>query len=422
MRRFSAKLLACSLMAGGLVIAATPTAFAKDKKAEQAAAPELSAAFRASAGPVQTAIDAKDYATASTGIAAAEAAAVSPYEKYIAAKFRLMIATNLNDTASQYKAVNAIIATGRADPQELPAMYFYSGNFAYADGEYEFAANRLANAVKLGYTQNNAALMLADSYLKLNRLDESFAIARQVIAAKRAAGEDVPLDWFNRPASAAQKAGRSADLFDFLALRTEAYPTAENWRNTSILFLQTFKPEKSVVLDTFRLMDATGALQTRDEYFEWAGTAADSGLPGESVKAYQTAIRSGSVTASDAEFLSLSRRQTNEIANDKASLAKAETAAAASDKGALARGTGDAWLSYDENAKAAAMYRLALQKGGVDAAQINTRLGIALARSGDYAGAKQAFAAVTGPRASLARLWTLYVDQKMTAGGAASVG
>jgi hypothetical protein len=44
-----------------------------------------------------------------------------------------------------------------------------------------------------------------------------------------------------------------------------------------------------------------------------------------------------------------------------------------------------------------------LQKGGVDAGEVNTRLGIALAAQGDKAGATAAFDAVKGaPRADLA--------------------
>lgn len=415
MRRISARLLAGSLVLGGIAIAATPAAFAKTKnqKTEAVAVPEMSAAFRTAALPVQTALGAKNYAAAKAGIAAAEGAAVTPYEKYVAAHFRLEIATNLNDTDEQYKAIQAILATGQSNAQELPAMYFHAGNFAYTEGKYDLAASRLAKAVELGYSQNNAQLMLADSYLKLNRLDEAFAIARQAIAAKRAAGEQVPPDWFNRPASAAQKAGRSADLLDFIALRTESYPTPENWRNAAILFLQTVKSDKGVTLDMYRLMDATGAIQSRNEYYEWAAAAGDAGLPGESVKAYQSGLRSGRVTASDREFLTLSRQQSSEVAKDKAGLAGAESSAAAAATGRIALVTGDAWLSYDEYAKAAAMYRLAIQKGGVDASQANIRLGIALARSGDYAGAKQALSTVIGPMAGLARLWTIYVDQKI---------
>jgi len=53
---------------------------------------------------------------------------------------------------------------------------------------------------------------------------------------------------------------------------------------------------------------------------------------------------------------------------------------------------------------------VALQKGGVDADEVNTHLGIALAKSGDKAGAKAAFDAVKGaPRAGIAGLWNAYL-------------
>ena len=53
----------------------------------------------------------------------------------------------------------------------------------------------------------------------------------------------------------------------------------------------------------------------------------------------------------------------------------------------------------------------ALQKGGVNADAVNTHLGIALAASGDKAGAKTAFGAVTtGTRGEIAGLWTFWLD------------
>ena len=55
-----------------------------------------------------------------------------------------------------------------------------------------------------------------------------------------------------------------------------------------------------------------------------------------------------------------------------------------------------------------------LKKGGVDADELNTRLGIALAKSGDVAGARTAFGAVTKPgnRKTIADFWTLYLSSK----------
>ena len=57
------------------------------------------------------------------------------------------------------------------------------------------------------------------------------------------------------------------------------------------------------------------------------------------------------------------------------------------------------------------MYRQALAKGA-DKNVANLRLGEALARSGDKAGATAAFNAVTGPQAEVAKFWLVYVQRQ----------
>ena len=74
--------------------------------------------------------------------------------------------------------------------------------------------------------------------------------------------------------------------------------------------------------------------------------------------------------------------------------------------------TADAFMSYGDYAKAATLYRAALGKTGVDADLANLRLGIALARSGDAAGATSALNAVKGTRAGIAQMWLLYLQRQ----------
>jgi hypothetical protein len=65
----------------------------------------------------------------------------------------------------------------------------------------------------------------------------------------------------------------------------------------------------------------------------------------------------------------------------------------------------------NDYAKAAELYRQAIGKPGVDPNVANMHLGIALARSGDKAGATTAFNAVTGNLAGIAKYWLIYVKQ-----------
>ena len=83
--------------------------------------------------------------------------------------------------------------------------------------------------------------------------------------------------------------------------------------------------------------------------------------------------------------------------------AAAKGLGASTAKAALA--AGDLLYGYGQFAKAAELYRAALTKSGADASLINLHLGMALARSGDKAGATAALNAVTGARAEIAKYW-----------------
>ena len=100
------------------------------------------------------------------------------------------------------------------------------------------------------------------------------------------------------------------------------------------------------------------------------------------------------------------------VAADKASLAASAATATKSANARAALNVGDAYYGYGDYAKAAAMFRAALGKPGVDTASANLKLGEALTMSGDKAGAKAAFEAVTGARADIAKYWLIYLAQK----------
>ena len=70
---------------------------------------------------------------------------------------------------------------------------------------------------------------------------------------------------------------------------------------------------------------------------------------------------------------------------------------------------GDRYYGLGDYAKAVALYQQAKAKGA-DANLVNERVGVALATSGDKAGATAALKAVTGVRAGVAQMWLLYLQ------------
>ena len=85
---------------------------------------------------------------------------------------------------------------------------------------------------------------------------------------------------------------------------------------------------------------------------------------------------------------------------------------------ATVSGAADAFLSYGDAAKAESLYAIALNKSGVDANRVLTRLGIAQVDQGKSAEALATLAKVQGPRKPIAQLWSAYASQKSGAGAA----
>ena len=145
----------------------------------------------------------------------------------------------------------------------------------------------------------------------------------------------------------------------------------------------------------------------------------DLAMYGEVKAALDEGRSKGVLSTSDgADFYSVASQR---MAGDKASLGSAERDAAKSSTGKIASATADAYFGYGDYAKAVSLFELALQKGGIDTDEVNTRLGIAKAMAGDTAGAKAALAKVTtGTRGGIAKMWTDYLNKKSAASAAAA--
>ena len=407
----------------------TSPSLAKEKKTEAAApagwSPQLGKAFRNAAAPLQKAIQAKDYATAKSLLPAAEAAAQAPDEKFVLGQFKLQIATGSNDQAGQAAAVNEMISSGAGPADMKGQLLFYQGQFAYKANNFPLAVQALSAAQQAGYTTKDANgqptqdlnLLLAESYFKANQVQQGLATLDRAIAAEKAAGRKPPQEWYGRAASMAYKAKLMPEVSKWTRAQVVDYPTTENWRSALVIFGDANHFDDQTQLDLMRLQRAAGALAGERDYYEYAVLADKVGLPGEAKAVVDEGKAKGAFNASSKAINEIGASAGAKVAADKASLAAAEKSAASAANGRAALGTADAYYGYGDYAKAAQLYRLALQKGGVDANTVNLRLGMALARAGQTAEAKQALAQVTtGPRAEIAKFWTLWVDQ----GGKAS--
>lgn len=402
-----------------LIVAAPAAAKEKPKKEEEQKGAQLkpSKEFSPALKKLTEAAKAKDMAALEAALAEGQASATSPDDKYLVSFYELQLGIGKTDKAIQGKALDGMLESGLTPPESLAAYNFFSGNFAYGDKDYAKAVKRLEAAKAAGSTEQGLPVLLMDSYLKLNQVDQGLAVAKEAIAAARAAGRVPSEELYVRPAGALQAAKRNGELLDMLAMRLEDYPQPVIWRNTLFILLQQEASDKVMNLDTFRLMRATKSMTQRPEYLEYAALATEAGYPSEAVAVIKEGQAANVIQTSDERFNTILESQEPRAKADavalKADAAKAATAA----NPKLARQTADGLVGIGDYATAISLYEKAAA-GGDPLAQY--RLGVAQALAGQKDAAIASFAKVQGDRARLANLWTIHLSAKAPAAAAAA--
>lgn len=424
MKSISTFALAAVLAAGVATVATSAPAVAQ-KKGKEAAAPQpkLSDAVRKPIAAAQTAIAANDFATASTQLATAEAAAKTDEESYYVNALKLNIAARSNDPAQLAPILDKLLVNPFTPKDALGQYNYFRAQTPWNAKRYAEALPYLQKARDNGYTNENITLQLAAAMTETGNVAGGMAEIDKAIAAETAAGRKAPEAWYSYAVGKLYDA-KSPELSPWLQKQLTAYPTAKNWRTAVLVYRDSkeqggVKLDKSQQLDLFRLMRATKALGGRGDYLEYALSAYDAGLPGETKAVIEEGRATGKIPANDATATRLLSDANNAIKLE-GSLASVEAKAKSAANGKTAAQTGDAYLALGQPAKAVELYTVAQQKGGVDAAELNMHMGIAHYNAGNKAAAKTAFQAVAaGPRKEMASFWVQLIDLGITPGTAA---
>ncbi|MFM5913577.1 hypothetical protein D5I55_00645 [Chakrabartia godavariana] len=392
-------------------LAVSPALAEKKEKPAPAKQWQLSKEFRAAYVAADAAVKA-NAPDAVTKIEAAEATVKNGDEKYIAGTLRLTLGQATKNPKLQADGIMAMIASGSAAAVDAPKLNMAAGQLAYQAGNYVDAKKYLAESIRLGNPGVDAHLLLAEANFKAGTTQEGLAALDAAIKAEQAAGRKAPPEWYGRGAAMAYKAKMNSETAKWTREQVRAYPTSENWRSALVIYRDGTTLDNQAMLDLFRLMHDTKALAGERDFFEYASLAVTGALPGEAKAVIEEGFASGAVSKSSRAVSERLTDANNKIASDKASVIADEKRAASAPDGRLAANTGSAYLAYGDYAKAIDLFRLAQKKGGIDADVVNTRLGIALARSGQKDAAKAAFQAVTGAtRKDIAQFWLLWLDQ-----------
>ena len=419
MKTASSFAIALSLVAGGAMVSTPAVAQKKGKAAAAAApaqpaqwAPKLSKEEVAALQPVEKAVVAKDWATAATALAAAQPVATSADARFIVGQYQYIIGGGTNNSQLQTQGVDAMAASGGGDPAKLAPVYKLQGQLALQAKDYAKAEAALARWGQLAPNEPDVPILNAELKFRQNKPAEALSLFQQAIAAREAAGQPVPEALYLFALQSAVNAKVTPQALALSRTVVSKYPTPKNWRNALILARQYGGGESAYQLDTLRLMRAAKALSERDEYLALGDLLARGRFYAEARDVLQEGFASGKLPRTNPDAVAILSDVNGRISGDLAALPGLEPRARSGANGELALRLGEGYYGHGNYAKAAEMYRLALQKGGVDANLVNTRLGIALALAGQRPAAEAAFKAVTGNRAALASYWQLWLSQR----------
>jgi tetratricopeptide (TPR) repeat protein len=424
MTRFSSvsRALLAAVSVAALTALPMTAALAKEKKQEAGKAPatgKMTKEVHKLMVEVDKAMKASDFATAKTNLFAADAIPTkNSYDMWLISQYLFDLGKKTNDTAMVNNSFERMVSNEFLPKQYTPGTLNY-GTVTQSLFNIEYNKKNYPNAIAWG-----------EKYLEANPGDGNFLgelVKIALISKDYVKAETLTL----RSISASKAAGQKPSEFQYTALAEvyqtqkspkfnqalrdliSAYPTPKNWK----FLLQDFQIRTKMTdksgLDLYRLMYATGMLDSQADILDYAFTAFDAGFASESQRIIETNMASGKIGKGSADAKDTLVRAKSAIASD-VPLAQQEAKAAAAKTGDQDLFVGNTYIGLGNYAKAVDILKRAIGKGVRDKNSANLKLGIAQLMSGDVAAAKTSFAAVAGDakQNELASYWSLFASTK----------
>ena len=369
---------------------------------------KVSAQFVKAYQELQTAVTANDGANIAGKLAAAQGVSKSPEERYLVAQLQLKAATAAKNEAAMGAALQALIASGGVPQQQLPLVYVNLGKVHWNQKQFDQAAAMFQKALQADPNNTEATSLLAQARQLQGRTGDAMADLTKAIAQRKASGSKPPEELYKRAVSLAYEK-KQPNAIELSREWVSAYPSPASWSDALRIYRNLSNLDEAATLDVLRLARATGALKGDGDFHRYAFATITRGYPGEAKAVLEEGFAANAIDRNKALFKQAIGEATTKSAGERARLSQVAQTALAAKTAKQALTAGDVLYGYGEFARAAELYRAALGRPGADASLINLHLGMALARSGDKAGATAALNAVTGARAELAKYWLIYL-------------
>jgi tetratricopeptide (TPR) repeat protein len=419
MKSVSTIALAAALALGGANVLLTTAAEAQPQQPTALPAPaqpqrtfSLTRAEQTAIQPLHAAVEARNYAAAQAALPAARAAAQSADARYVLAQSLLRWGIDSQNMQLQSDAIEALIASGGAEPAEMPLLLRNQAAIAVSIGNRQRAEAAYTRLLELSPNDSAALVQLAEVKLDLRRPQDAVPLFERALQVAQASGQRPPESWYRRAVRLAYDNRMIPQTLNLSRALVAAYPSPVHWRDALLNYRDLSQFDEPLRIDHYRLMRAAGALAGERDYLEMATLLHQRGFSGEASALLQEGVSARQINASEGGFRELIAATGRAATQGRAALAASQRAATASTQASAALTAADALYGYGRYAEAAELYRAALQRGGADASLLNTRLGASLALAGQRAEAETALRAVTGPRAELAQFWLAWLARR----------
>ena len=356
---------------------------------------------------LQTAVNKNDVANIPAKLAAARAVAATPDDRYAIGELQLKASLAAKDDPGMFAAVDAIATSGFVDAATSAKLYKSLGGQFYNAKQYDQAIAAFQKATTVDPRDTEAYTLMGEAKFAQGQKVEAATDFQRAIQLDVASGQKPDEALLKRAVSVAYEA-QSPMAVDLGREWAAAYPSPDSWRNSIAIYRNLRHPDEEGTLDLLRLMQVTGAMTSPHDYALFAEAAADQSNFNEAQAVLDAGQAAHLVDPSSPEFRDIFAGLKSK---PKATAADLQAAAKMSPSAVNLLHIGDRFYGMGDFSNAAAIYRQVLSKPDADKDVANIHLGMALARSGDKAGATAAFNAVTGPRAEIAKFWLAYLQQ-----------
>jgi len=375
---------------------------------QQSAQPQIKVSAKAGKAitDLQKAVNANDVANIPAKLAAAQAVAQTKDDRYAVGQLQLKAAIAAKDNAAASAAVDAIAASGFLDAGKVAQLYDALGVQMYNDKQFPQAAALFQKASTLNPQNPEPLKLLAEARNAQGQHAEGATTLLKALQLSAAAGQKPEESLYKRAVGMAYDA-KSPAAVEIGRQWVAAYPGPDSWHNALAIYRNLNNPDPATAIDILRLARATDSMQGTADYHIYAYEAANQANYGEAKSLMAEGLASGKIKASDPVV-----QEIQGVLKDKPAPTAAELTAA--EQGAKVPTAflrvGDRYYGAGNFQKAAELYGKALEKGA-DANLANLRIGEALARAGDKAGAAAALNKVSGSLGEIAKFWLLYAQR-----------